>query len=125
MILQLDLQSETPIYLQIKHQIIEGIASNNLTSGEGLPSVRALASDLGINMHTVNKAYRLLKQDGYIVIHRQKGVFVNPEIPGADRDFLERLESEMRPLAAEAASRGMTQDEWRALCHQMMNRIKG
>ena len=45
---------------------------------EGLPSVRSLAGDLGINLHTVNKTYQLLKQEGFIQIHRQKGAVVQP-----------------------------------------------
>ncbi|ECV7489956.1 GntR family transcriptional regulator, partial [Salmonella enterica subsp. enterica serovar Muenchen] len=56
MIIQLDLQSDVPIYTQLVHQIIEGIASGRLQPGEPLPSVRSLASDIGVNLHTVNKA---------------------------------------------------------------------
>ncbi len=72
MIIKIDLQSEIPIYTQLQNSIIEGIVSGNLKPGEPLPSVRAMASDLGVNMHTVNKAYNFLKQDGFIQVHRQK-----------------------------------------------------
>lgn len=88
MIIQLDMQSELPIYSQLVYQIIEGIASGELQPGEALPSVRNLAADIGVNLHTVNKAYTLLKQDGYILVHRQKGVVVNPDgMPGLTDDF--------------------------------------
>lgn len=88
MIIQLDMQSELPIYSQLVYQIIEGIASGELQLGEALPSVRNLAADIGVNLHTVNKAYTLLKQDGYIQVHRQKGVVVNPDgMPDLTDDF--------------------------------------
>ena len=66
MILKIDFDSDIPIYVQIKNQIIEGIAKGEIDKGEELPSVRALAEDIGINMHTVNKAYNMLKDEGYI-----------------------------------------------------------
>src|SRR5690625_1715639 len=65
MFIQLDFESDLPIYEQLKNEIIIGIAKKQLLPGERLPSVRALASDIGINLHTVNKAYQQLKQEGY------------------------------------------------------------
>lgn len=112
MIIELDMQSDVPIYTQLVHQIIEGIASGRLKPGEPLPSVRNLASDIGVNLHTVNKAYTLLKQDGYIQVHRQKGVVVHPEgMPPVTEDFLNKQLEELRPIVAEAICRGMTQDD--------------
>ncbi|MEF2966143.1 GntR family transcriptional regulator [Paenibacillus sp. M1] len=112
MIIQLDLQSEVPIYTQLVHQIIEGIAGGKLQPGEPLPSVRSLASDIGINLHTVNKAYTLLKHEGYIQVHRQKGVVVNPDgMPPVTQEFADRQHSELRPVIAEAICRGMSKDE--------------
>ncbi len=57
MFIKIDFESEIPIYIQIKDQIIEGIASGYLDEGESLPSVRQFAKDIGVNMHTVKKAY--------------------------------------------------------------------
>ncbi|HET7657242.1 MAG TPA: GntR family transcriptional regulator [Bacillales bacterium] len=112
MILELDLQSETPIYMQIKYEIMRGMAIGQLHPGEALPSVRMLAADLGINMHTVNKAYQLLKQDGFILIHRQKGVVVNPDgMPKADEEFVNRLRGNLQPHMVEAMCRGMGKAE--------------
>jgi len=120
MILELDLQSETPIYMQIKYEIMKGIAKKQLHPGEALPSVRMLASDLGINMHTVNKAYQLLKQDGYILIHRQKGVVVNPDgMPSADEEFLEKLRDNLQPFVIEALCRGMDKERFFQLAGQI------
>src|SRR5699024_5946312 len=79
MLITLDLESEVPIYLQLRNKIIEGIASQSFQPGDTLPSVRQMASDLRVNMHTVNKSYQLLKQDGFLLIHRQKGVVIHPD----------------------------------------------
>lgn len=125
MLLKLDLQSEVPIYTQLRNQIIEGIGRGDLEYGEALPSVRNLASDLGINLHTVNKAYTLLKQDGYIQIHRQKGVVVNPEgMPPIDRDFLNKIHGEARPIIAECLCRGMSKEELSLMIEQLYTKIK-
>ncbi len=125
MIIQLDLQSETPIYTQLKNKIVEGIAAGQLAPGEGLPSVRAMASDLGINMQTVNKTYQLLKKDGFILIHRQKGVVIHPEsIPLADDNYLASLEANMRPLVAESICRGMEEKQFLALCARIFSDIQ-
>ncbi|MEI0739602.1 GntR family transcriptional regulator [Paenibacillus sp. JTLBN-2024] len=108
MIIRLDMQSELPIYTQLINQIIEGIASGSLQPGEDLPSVRSLAADIGVNLHTINKAYALLKQEGYIQIHRQKGVVVNPDgMPPATPEFEQKQAEQFRPLIAEAICRSM------------------
>lgn len=120
MMIELDMQSDIPIYTQLTNQIIEGIASGNLKPGEALPSVRSLASDIGINLHTVNKAYQLLKQEDYIHIHRQKGVVVNPHgMPEANKEFSDKQNAQIRPLIAEAILRGVTLEEMK----EMMERI--
>lgn len=112
MIIELDMQSEVPIYTQLVNQIIEGIASGRLELGEPLPSVRSLASDIGVNLHTVNKAYTLLKQDGYIQVHRQRGVVVHPDgMPQATEEFMDKQHRELRPIVAEAICRGMSKQE--------------
>src|SRR5699024_549862 len=81
MLVNLDFESDVPIYEQLKNEIIIGIAKKQLIPGERLLSVRALASDIGINFHTVNKAYQQLKQDGFLQIHRQRGVVIHPDGP--------------------------------------------
>ncbi|WP_211748249.1 GntR family transcriptional regulator [Paenibacillus sp. Marseille-Q4541] len=125
MIIELDMQSELPIYTQLTNQIIEGIASGALAPGEALPSVRSLASDIGINLHTVNKAYQLLKQEDYIHIHRQKGVVVNPNgMPAADQEFTNKQCSQIRPLIAEGILRGVTLQEMKDMMEQIYDEIK-
>lgn len=112
MIIQLDMQSELPIYTQLVNQIIEGIASGRLKPGEPLPSVRSLASDIGINLHTVNKAYTILKQEGFILVHRQRGVVINPDsMPEITEAYMGKMRGELRPIVAEAISRGMSREQ--------------
>ncbi|MCU9600169.1 GntR family transcriptional regulator [Pallidibacillus thermolactis] len=125
MMIMIDLQSETPIYMQLKNKIMEGIASKQIQPGDPLPSVRNLAQDLGINMHTVNKAYQLLKQDGFIHIHRQKGVVVNPDgMPKVDASYVTLLKERLRPLISESICRGMDEKEIFIYCKEIMDEIK-
>ncbi|OZU87755.1 GntR family transcriptional regulator [Virgibacillus indicus] len=122
MFIQLDFESKEPIYIQLVQQIIEGIAKEQLLPGEALPSVRSLASDIGINLHTVNKAYQQLKQDGFILIHRQKGVVVNPDgVPHADEIYRDQVTAKLRPLIAESVCRKLNEDEFSKLCSQLFS----
>ncbi|WP_149472761.1 GntR family transcriptional regulator [Oceanobacillus polygoni] len=113
MFINLNLESSDPIYIQLQQQIIEGIAKKQLLPGDALPSVRSLAADIGINLHTVNKAYQQLKQDGFILIHRQKGVVVHPDgVPQADEVYKQELKAKLRPLVADSICRGMSEAEF-------------
>lgn len=124
MYITLDLESEEPIYTQLKHQIIAGIAKKELSLGEALPSVRSLAADLGINLHTVNKAYQQLKQEGFILIHRQKGVVVNPDgVPQANESYWSELTSKLNPLIAEAVCRDVSEKDFLQLCSRIFAKI--
>jgi GntR family transcriptional regulator len=117
MFVELDLQSEVPLYAQLVDQLIEGIASGALKPGDPLPSVRSLAADLGINLHTVNKAYTLLKLDGFLQVHRKQGVVVQTgSMPGVTEAFQEKLARQMKVLAAEAAVRGMSEEAFVRNC---------
>jgi len=125
MIIQLNFEAEKPIYLQLVHQIIEGVASGKLEPGETLPSVRVLAADIGINLHTVNKAYQQLKQDGFILVHRRKGVMVNPEgTEKTDGSHQRKLEEALRPFIAEAICRGMDAEAFKELSQNIFSDIK-
>lgn len=126
MLLQIDLQKEEPIYMQIVHQIIEGIAKHELKPGDDLPSVRSLGADIGINFHTVNKAYQILKQEGFILIHRQKGVVIHPDAAYlANTAYVEKLKRDIRPIIAEAAARNLPIREMEKLVETLYNEMKG
>jgi len=120
MLIHINLQSDVPIYVQLSNQIIEGIAAGLLQPGEPLPSVRSLAADLGVNLHTVNKAYTHLKQEGYIQVHRQKGALVHPQpMPAADEEFFRKLEEQLRPLVAESICRRVDETRFIEVCKQL------
>mgnify|MGYP000691764280 CR=1 FL=1 len=76
MLIEIDFNSDEAIYIQLRNQIIMGIATSRLQEGDPLPSVRQLADTIGINMHTVNKAYSLLRQEGFVSIDRRKGAVI-------------------------------------------------
>ncbi len=114
MLLKLDFSDETPIYLQIRNQIVMGIASGALSRGERLPTIRALANESGINMMTANKAYALLKQEGYIVADRRSGARVSDKTPQPPQ----RAREELRLLASQLKLAGVNKDEFLALCEE-------
>jgi GntR family transcriptional regulator len=76
MLLKLDFSISVPIYQQIRDQIINGIASGELQPGEKMPTVRALSDECGVNVMTIQKAYSLLKQEGYLITDRRSGTAV-------------------------------------------------
>jgi GntR family transcriptional regulator len=124
--INLDFESSEPIYQQLVFRIMEGIAKKELKPGDDLPSVRSLASDIGINLHTVNKAYQQLKQEGFIQIHRQKGVVINPDgVPKADEQYKERLKKNLHPLITESICRDLGEEEFIKLCQTIYETYQG
>ncbi|MHC5251260.1 GntR family transcriptional regulator [Listeria kieliensis] len=120
MLLQIHLESEEPIYMQICNQIIEGIAKGEYSPGEKLPSVRKLAADIGINFHTVNKAYQRLEREGFIEIHRKQGVSIPSQgVEIADVTRLQTLNQKLRPIVAEAIARSVSEQAFRQTCHEL------
>ena len=111
MIIEIDFNSDEAIYIQIRNQIIMGIATSEIQEGESLPSVRQLAETVGINMHTVNKAYTVLKQEGYIQLDRRKGV--------NKIEAVEKMRAQLRILLA----RGLCKDISRVEVHEMVDEI--
>lgn len=117
MLLSLDFSGDIPIYIQIRNQIVNGIASGALAPGERLPTIRALAEEAGINMMTVSKAYALLKQEGYIISDRRGGSTVavsgEPRAPLADQSV-----ETLGVIASEARIAGMSEDAFLAVCRR-------
>ena len=75
-IVTVDTTSAEPPYEQVRRQIAEGAASGALRAGHKLPTVRQLASDLGLANNTVARAYRELEIDGVIETHGRRGTFI-------------------------------------------------
>ena len=80
MLIKIDFSSDEAIYQQLCNQIILGIATANLEEGDALPSVRQMADEIGINMHTVNKAYTILKQEGFVKVDRRRGAIISVDV---------------------------------------------
>ena len=123
MIIELDMNSSTPIYVQLRNQIVMGIGRGELKLGESLPTVRQLAQDIGVNTMTVNKAYQILKTEGYIKIDRRHGAIVSDNID-MDIVFREKLENERELLLAEAAINGMDKNDFLSMCNEIYSKIK-
>lgn len=123
MIIELDMNSSTPIYVQLRNQIVMGIGRGELKLGESLPTVRQLAQDIGVNTMTVNKAYQILKTEGYIKIDRRHGAIVSDNID-MDIVFREKLENELELLLAEAAINGMDKNDFLSMCNEIYSKIK-
>ena len=122
MIIEIDFSSDEAIYIQLCNQIIMGIATDQLKVGETLPSVRQLADTIGINMHTVNKAYSVLKQEGFLTIDRRKGAVI-----AIDADKIRALEEMKRQLAvvlARGCCRNVSREEVHALIVEIFDEYK-
>lgn len=117
MYVNIDFNSDEAIYVQLINQIIYAIATSQLQEGENLPSVRDLAEDIGINMHTVNKAYTILKQEGYLKLDRRKGAIIAIDIN--KMRAIEEMRSNLRYTLARAFCKNITCEE----AHQIVNDI--
>lgn len=117
MIIEIDFNSDEALYLQLCNQIIMGIATSQFQEGDSLPSVRQLAEMIGINMHTVNKAYTVLKQEGYVKVDRRKGAVIAIDV---DRlRTLEELKKELQFTLAKSRCKNIT----RAEIHELIDEI--
>ena len=120
MIIKINRKSETPIYLQLRNEIVKGIGKGEFEIGESLPTVRQMAMELGVNTMTVSKAYQLLKTEGFIETDRRKGTVVCNlrDSRSSDGEFQEKLADELELLSAEATIRGMDQNDFIELCRK-------
>ena len=114
MIIRIDEYSDVPIYMQIRNQIVMGISSGELKGGEQLPTVRAMALEIGINTMTVSKTYQLLKQEGYIMTDRKNGARVRDNIAQSGV-MSEENKTELRRIVSEARLSGVPKTELKKL----------
>ena len=124
MLIEIDFSSDEAIYQQLCNQIILGIATSRLVDGEVLPSVRQMADEIGINMHTVNKAYTILRQEGFVKVDRRRGAFISVDEKNRER-ALAIMEKEMRVLLAEARCRGLSRNEMLLLVNRIYDEYDG
>ena len=117
MIIEIDFNSDEALYLQLRNQIIMGIATSQFHEGDSLTSVRQMSDIIGINMHTVNKAYTVLRQEGYVKVDRRKGAVIAIDV---DRiRTLEELKKELQVILAKGSCKNITKDE----IHELIEEI--
>ncbi len=109
MFLVVDFESRRPAYLQLRDQIVQGIATGALAPGDSLPSVRRLASELGLNLHTVNKAFTVLRDEGFVRLTERQSATVDPK-PEAPSAAEPRLAAALTPLLAEFVVKGLSRE---------------
>lgn len=109
MIIEIDFNSEEALYMQLRNQIIMGIATAKYQEGDALPSIRVLAGEIGINMHTVNKAYTVLKQEGFVKVDRRRGAVI---ALNADKlRALKETRKDLEVIMAKAICKGISKEE--------------
>lgn len=117
MLIEIDFKSEEAIYIQLRNQIIIGIACSDIREGETLPSVRQLAENIGINMHTVNKAYSVLKQEGFIQLDRRRGAVIALDID--KMKAIKEMKSQLQVVLAKGYCKNISKDE----VHELVDEI--
>ena len=118
MVIKIDFNSDEAIYMQLRNQIVIGIARDQIKAGESLPSVRQLADELGVNMHTVNKAYSILKSDGYLTLDRRKGAVVCVSVE-TKQAHIKTMDPGMRMIVAEAICKDISLAEMHQIISDM------
>jgi GntR family transcriptional regulator len=116
--LRIDLASSVPIYEQIANGLRAELVSGRFSPGTKLPTVRALAIDLGVHHNTVAEAYRQLANEGWLELKRHRGAMVRErDLPRAGRDAMERFARPLRELVARALGEGLSRN---ALAREMI-----
>ena len=113
--LYIDFNSDEAIYVQLCNQIIMGIATDTIHEGDPLPSVRQLAETIGINMHTVNKAYSILRQEGFVKLDRRRGAVIAVDVDKLR--VLERMKKELEVVVARGICNGVNRSD----AHQLID----
>jgi len=126
MLIRIDLNSEETLYEQLSNQIKYGIAKGYLKPGEDLPSVRTLASELGINMHTVSKAYNMLREEGIIIINRSRGVKISEQaLINRSNNYENILKNKISKLVSEGICNGIQKEEFLQIVHTTFDELGG
>ncbi len=116
MLIVFDFQSDIPLYLQLRNQVVVGIAQGKLVPGEKLPTIRALSEESGVNMMTISKAYQLLKREGYILTERRCGTIVAP----IQKSVIEESTiDQLRLILSELRVSGLSEEDTLSLCGEL------
>lgn len=123
MYIEIDFNSDEALYLQLRNQIIIGIATSQFQEGDTLPSVRQLADTIGINMHTVNKAYSVLKQEGFVKVDRRRGAVIAVDIDKIQA--LEEVREALQVILAKAVCKNISREEVHSLIDEIYEEYGG
>jgi len=122
MMWRIDAASSEPLYAQLVVQVRLAVAHGELRAGERLPAARELATSLDLNMHTVLRAYQLLRDDGVVELRRGRGAVVTGR-QGADRAAdLTAVERAIADLATAAHRAGLSAETTTTLVKEAMTR---
>ena len=122
MVIEIDFNSEEAIYIQLRNQVILGIATANIHEGDSLPSVRQLAETIGVNMHTVNKAYSILRQEGFIQLDRRRGAVV--AIDADKAQAMLKLREKLAILLAKGCCKNIGREDVHALVDEIFDEYR-
>lgn len=117
MLIKIDFNSEEAIYMQLRNQIVFGIATAQIREGDSLPSVRQMAEEIGINMHTVNKAYAVLREEGLIQLDRRRGAVIAIDLN--KMQALEDMKSQLRVVLAKGRCKNITKEDVYVLVNEI------
>jgi DNA-binding transcriptional regulator YhcF (GntR family) len=123
MYVEIDFNSDEAIYIQLRNQIIYGIATSKIQEGDSLPSVRELAEIIGINMHTVNKAYTILKQEGYVKLDRRKGAVIAIDLNKLQA--IEEMKDDLRVILAKAICKNVSCEDVHEIVDEIFREFEG
>ncbi len=125
MLLRIEKGSAVPISRQIAGQIAMLCASGKLRAGDRLPSVRELARELAVNQNTILRVYERLVSDGLLEMRYGQGTFVAKDAPESSLAVhRERLVEELRQLARQGISLGLSSDEIHGLLATALEQLQ-
>ena len=116
--------SDKSIYVQIKEEITKAIASGELKINESLPSVRSMAENIGVNLHTVNKSYNELKEEGFLNIDRRKGAIVAQLPMKIDNTTRQKNKLDLELLVAKSYLSGISKEEFLSLSSSLFDKYE-
>ena len=122
MYIEIDFNSDEAIYVQLQNQIIMAIAMDLIREGDPLPSVRQLADTVGINMHTVNKAYNILKREGFIQLDRRRGAVIAIDIDKAEARL--EMKEQRRVMLAKGCCKRISRQDVHSLVDEIFDEYR-
>lgn len=123
MYIEIDFNSDEALYMQLRNQIILGIAASRFHEGQSLPSVRQLADEIGINMHTVNKAYSVLRQEGFLKVDRRHGAVIALNVDKLQA--IAEMKEEMKVIVAKGRCKHISKEEMHTLIDELYDGYHG